>query len=310
MTTTLTDRYIHAATRWLPGKTRTEVAAELRERIGDMVAANGSTPEAERDALEELGDPLRVATDYAGREPVLISSRWFFPWLRLLLVLLAIVPPVVATIATIAAALQGESIGSVVATAVVTVLEVIMQVTFWTTVVFVILDWSGSSTDDLQPWSVDRLPAETNTGVGVGELIAGLVMFVLLAALLIWQHVASPFFDDGERIPIADPALWNWYLPLVLLTLVLEGAHLAWIHRTGWTWPAAWANAAVNLVFTVPTVVLLLEGTMVNPDLVTHLGWDPEIVDNVLRGTAVGLALLGLWEIIDGFRRAYLRHRA
>lgn len=300
MTPTLTDRYVHAATRWLPGRTKDEVAAELRERIADTIAARGSTPDAEREALEELGDPLRVATDYAGREPVLIGPRWFFPWLRLLIVLVSIIPPIVGTIAAVAAALEGESAGAVIGTAVVTALQMVVQVTFWTTLVFVILDWTNSPVD-LEPWTVDKLPAETDTGRG--EVLIGLVTFGLLGAMLLWQHFGSPFREDGERIPMADPALWSWYLPLVLLTLVLEGVHLAWVHRSGWTWPVAWANVVVNLLFTVPTLVLLLDGTILNPDLVALLDWDREVVDQVLRAIAVGVGLVGLWEILDGFRR-------
>ena len=113
MTTTLTDRYVHAATRWLPGRTRTEVAAELRERIADTVAANGDTPSAERAALEELGDPLRVAVDYTGREPTLIGPRLFFPWLRLTVILVAIVAPIVTAIVVLVDAFEAEPLGSI-----------------------------------------------------------------------------------------------------------------------------------------------------------------------------------------------------
>lgn len=307
MTTTLTDRYVHAATRWLPGKTRTEVAAELRERIADTVAAQGGTPEAEREALEELGDPLKVAVDYSGREPALIGPRWFFPWLRLLVVLLAIVPAVVATIAATAAAIEGDPIGSVIGEAVVTALQVAVHVGFWTTLVFAILDWTDSPTDDLEGWSVDKLPEPSPTSTV--ELIGGGITFGLLGLGVLWQHFGSPFFEDGERIPMADPDLWSWYLPLVLATLALEAVHLWWIHRTGWTWPAAWANLAITALFTVPTVVLLLQGSIINPDLSVHLGWDPEIQDNVSRGIAVAFGLLGLWEVLDGFRRALMTSR-
>lgn len=307
MTTNLTDRYVYAATRWLPSRTRTEVEAELRERIADTTAARGGTPEAEREALEELGDPLRVATDYVDREPVLISSRWFFPWLRLVLVLVAIVPPVVATIVAVVGAVEGDSLGSVIGEAVVTLLQMTVQVVFWTTAVFVILDWTNSPTDDLEDWSVDKLPERSPTSRV--ELIGGCLMLGLMAALVLWQHFGSPFVEDGERIPMADPVLWDWYLPLVLVTLALEALHLAWIHVTGWTWPAAWANLAITALFTVPTVVLLLQGAIVNPDLATHFGWDPQIQANVERGVAVGFGLIGLWEVLDGFRRAYTRGR-
>lgn len=307
MTTTLTDRYVHAATRWLPGGTRTEVAAELRERIGDTVAAHGGTPEAERTALEELGDPLRVAVDYTGREPVLIGPRLFFPWLRLTTLLLAIVAPLVTAITIIVGAFEGDSIGSIVGGGAWTLIEMVVHLVFWTTLVFAILDWVGTPAE-VETWSVDQLP-ETDTGTGTADLVGGLIFLPAFAALIVWQHVGSPFSEGGEQIPMADPDLWSWYLPLVLLTLALELGHLLWIHRTGWTWSAAWANLALTLLFAVPTIALLLDGALVNPALVTHLEWDADITQQVMNWIAVGIALVSAWEGFDGFRKAYVRSR-
>lgn len=307
MTTTLTDRYVHAATRWLPGSTRTEVAAELRERIGDTVAARGGTPDAEREALEELGDPLRVAVDYTGREPVLIGPRLFFPWLRLTTILVAVVAPIVTAVVVLVDAFDGDPIGSIIGGGVWMMLEMIVHLVFWTTLVFVVLDWTGTKAE-VETWSVDQLP-ETDAGTGTADLVAGLVFLPIFAVLIVWQHFGSPFFADGERIPMADPDLWSWYLPLVLLTLALELGHLLWIHRTGWTWPAAWANLVLTLLFAVPTIVLLLDGAIVNPDLVTHLGWDADVTQKAMNGIAVGVGLVSLWEAFDGFRKAYARSR-
>lgn len=302
MTTTLTDRYVHAAARWLPPRLRAEVEAELRERIGDTVAAREGHPDAEREVLEELGDPLRLATDYAGRQPALIGPRWFFPWLRLLTVLLLVVTPIVATISAVVAAFQGDPLGSIIGQTVVVLFEVAVQIAFWVTLVFAILDWTNTPSES-EPWTVDQLP-EDGAGVGWLELTFGLVTFAVLAGLLVWQHVGSPFVENGERIPMADPDLWSWYLPLVLVTLAMEAGHLVWVHRTGWTWSAAWANLVVTALFTIPTVVLLLQNALLNPELTAHLGWEVDAQAKVLRAIAVGTGLVGLWEIVDGFRRA------
>ena len=108
---------------------------------------------------------------------------------------------------------------------------------------------------------------------------------------------------------MADPQLWSWYLPLVLVTLALELGHALWIHRTGWTWPAAWANLALTLLFAVPTIVLLLDGALVNPDLVAYLEWDRDITQKAMNGIAAGVGLVSIWETFDGFRKAYARSR-
>jgi len=309
MTTTLTDRYVYAATRWLPGKTRTEVAAELRERIGDTVAARGGTATAERETLEELGDPLRVAVDYTGREPALIGPRYFFIWVRLTLVLLAIIPPLVAAVEIVTGVVDEDSIGAVIGSAVGTAVEVAVHVAFWTTVVFAVLDWTGTPATDEAGWSLEQLPEPDNAGT-VPELIIGVLVTAALAGAVLWQHFRSPLVEDGERIPLADPDLWSWYLPLVLFVLALEAVHCLWIHRTGWTWAAAHANTAIGLLFTIPTVVLLAQDALVNPDVVAHQNWDPAVTADVMGWVALGIAVIGVWEIADGYRKAYVRSRA
>lgn len=307
MTTTLTDRYVYAATRWLPGRLRDEVDAELRERIADTVAAHGNTPEAERITLEELGDPLRVAVDYTGREPALIGPRLFFQWLRLTMLIVAIVVPLVTAIVVLVGAFEGDSLGAIIGSAAWTLLQVTIHIVFWTTVVFVVLEWTNTPAD-VGPWSVDQLP-QTQSSSGLSDLIASLVFLPVFAALVVWQHVGSPFFEDGERIAMADPSLWSWYLPLVLVVLALELGHALWLYRTGWTWATAWANLALGLLFAVPTIIVLLRDEMINPQLVAHLSWDTGIVANAMTGIAASVALISAWEIFDGFRRAYGRSR-
>lgn len=307
MTTTLTDRYVYAATRWLPGGLRNEVDAELRERIADTVTAHGNTSEAERLTLEELGDPLRVAVDYTGREPALIGPRLFFQWLRLTMLLVAIVVPIVTAVVVLVGAFDGDSLGSIIGSGAGTLVEVTIHVVFWTTVVFVVLDWTNTPAE-VGPWTVDQLP-QTQSSSSLSEFIASLIFLPVFAALVVWQHVGSPFFEDGERIAMADPALWSWYLPLVLVVLALELGHALWLYRSGWTWTTAWANLALGLLFAIPTVIVLLHDEMLNPDLVAHLSWDPQIVANAMTGIAAGVALISAWEIFDGFRRAYGRSR-
>ncbi|WP_146825922.1 hypothetical protein [Aeromicrobium flavum] len=304
MTTTLTDRYVHAATRWMPGRVRHEVEAELRERIEDTVEAQGGRPEAEREALEILGDPLRIGVEYIGREPALLGPRMFFPWLRLTALLVVTVAPIVAAITMTVGAFEGDSVGAIIGGGVWTLLEMVVHLVFWTTLVFVVLDWTGiSAPSDADTWSVDQLP-DPRAGTGLGDLVAAGVFLPFFAALLVWQHVSPPFVEDGDRLAVLDPDLWSWYLPLVLVTLALELAHAVWVYRRGWTWPAAWANLGLTLLFAVPTIALLLDGSIVNPELVAHFDWDPAVVEQVLRGIAVGVGLVSAWEAFDGFRKA------
>jgi len=303
MTTTLTDRYVHAATRWLPGRTRQEVAAELRERIDDTIAARGTGTHSEREVLEELGDPLKVAVEYTDRDPVLIGPRWFFVWLRLLVLLLAIVPAVVAAAHAFGAVLDEDGLGTIIGGTIWTWFAVAVQVAFWTTAVFAILEWTGSDPDTGDVWSVDRLP-EPSRGQGVADTVASLVFLPAMAALLLWQQFGSPFFHDGERLPILDPSLWGWWIPLVLLIIAAELGQTIWAAVTGWTVPVAIANAILSVGFAAITIPALTGADFLNPEFVSHVGWDPGVVTTTLRWIAAGVAVVCVWEVADGFLKA------
>ena len=71
MTSSLTDRYVNATVRSLDDEQRAEVERELRTTIEDMIdgrlqAGAPSRPDAEREVLVELGDPVRLAAGYSG----------------------------------------------------------------------------------------------------------------------------------------------------------------------------------------------------------------------------------------------------
>jgi hypothetical protein len=305
MTATLTDRYVHAATRWLPGGTRRDVEAELRERIADTLVAKGDSPTAEREVLEEMGDPLRVAVEYSGREPRLIGPRLFMPWLRLLVLLLAIVPPLAAVGDLIGSLTSDKEIGEALIGAVVVAVQVAIQIAFWVTVVFAVLDWRGvGEHDEVDRWSVDKLPVAANPNRSYGDLIASLVFLGVMAALLIMQQTTSPFGSGGDTIAVIDPALWSWWIPIVLVLIALEVVFTLWVHLKGWTWPAAVVNAALALAFAAVTLPAVTSGDFLNPALIDKLEWNAATVDNVLQWIIVGVVVVTVWEILDGVRKA------
>lgn len=299
---TLTDRYVHAATRWLPQSTREEVAAELRERIDDTVAARADEPDAERRVLEDMGDPLKVMVEYTDREPQLIGPRYFYAWLRLLTLLIIMVPALAAAVTVVVAIVNDEPGSTVVGQGFATWFQVAVHVAFWTTLVFAVLEWTKVEAA-VDVWSIDSLPDSTDTA-RTSDFIAQLVFLSALAAVIVWQAVASPIEEGGEHIALIDPQLWNWWVPLVLVLVVAEIAHAVWVYRSGWTWAAAGANAALGLAFAGSTVPLLLDGRLLNPDLVDHLGWDRDIVETSLMWVAVGVVLVTAWELVDGFLKA------
>ncbi len=77
----LTERYLAAALRGIPEAKRRDVEGELRssitDAVDDRVAAGEDPAAAEKAVLEGLGNPARLAAEYAGQPLHLIGPELF-----------------------------------------------------------------------------------------------------------------------------------------------------------------------------------------------------------------------------------------
>lgn len=311
--TTLTDRYIDAATRTVPERVRADLAAELRASIGDQVDARVEAGEdrgaAERVVLTELGDPDKLAADYADRPLRLIGPRYYLAWWRLLKLLLWIVLPCVVFGVSLGLTLSGETVGAVIGTTAVVLFHATVHLCFWTTLVFALVERaSGRGSDDaLLPWSLDDLPEPRESGTGRGDLIGGLVMLALGAGAVLWdQHVG--FSPTHPGLSLLDPGLWPVWVGVLFAVMTLEAVLAVAIYATGrWTIGYATANAVLNVAVAGPATWLLAEGRLLNPAFWPTLvdADSAPTVDNVLA-IVVGFTIVGvaIWSIIDGFLKA------
>lgn len=239
----LTDRYVHATTQGLPADQRADIAEELRGTIADRVdalRASGdlTATDAEYAAIEELGDPARLAAGYIGKRLQLIGPELYPSYTRVLKSVLYTAVPGITLIIAVISALDGDSFGSVIGGAVWMAFTVTLQVAFWVTLAFALVE-RGIATDDLRSslgveWKPERLPELPSRPRGsVGELVASLVWLAIIAAALVWQQFRSPI---GDSLPMLDPDLWSFWLPLVLVLLLVEGIFEVVKYRTaGWS---------------------------------------------------------------------------
>lgn len=311
---TLTERYVHAATRFVQdADERDELRLELQERIDDTVAAlraeGHDAEEAEREALTGLGDPLLLSDQYRQRSSHLIGPRYFYTYLRVLLIAVCTSAPIVAVISALAAWSDGGDAGDVIGGGIAAGFSIAVQVAFWTTLVFAIFERVLPRPPGA--WNPDMLPEAPGAGGSTGrtDMIASLVALTIAAVALVWQHVGSPVVGSDGRIPILAPDLWIPWLALLLVVLAAEAVHAVWLFRRGWTWTVAALNAVIGIAFAAITVPLLLAHRVLNPDLLEHLGWtgQTEIGDVV---AAVVIILITVWEVGTGFVRAARRPRA
>lgn len=164
----LIDCYIQELQKRLPQKNRTDIGKEMRSTIEDMLPPNYSDEDVKK-VLNELGNPAVLASQFAEKPMYLIGPRYY----DLYLSLLKMIVPIALIIAMIS--LLGQFVGAVneaqnvmglvISTLVdgfIIVIEVCIQIWFWLTLTFAVMEHVNKDGEDpltmsLQEWSVDEL---------------------------------------------------------------------------------------------------------------------------------------------------------
>ncbi len=300
---TLTDRYVHAVVRELPEGRREELARELRSTIADLVDAEldrGATAAtAEHAALESLGHPNLLASNYATGPQHLIGPRFFGVWQRLVRNLLTFVPAIVGSIALIADFFESDAdVGSAVVSGLAAAAMTAIQILFWTTLCFAIIERTGGA-DEVLEWSPDRLPDLPDTGrrgVTLGDAVGSASFSLVLVALLGLQHEFA-WFGDGERVPLLNPDLWSGVLPFLIVMSVLSAALEVVKYRRGWSWGVVAAVVVTSVGFSGVLALTALDGRLLSPAFIDAVSMSPASVDLTHNLVAIGAILVAAWEI-------------
>ena len=312
-TTTWTDRYIAAVLKGIPEEQRADVNGKLRQLIDTSVLEQMSLGEdpgtAERLVLRELGDPMRVSATYSGRSLSLIGPRFYPEYIRLLKLLVSIVVPIVTVVVGITTALTGESVWSVVLAALGSGFMVGIQVAFWITLVFAVID--RRTTDDSSvssEWDFDDLPEITENRIGLGDTLASITGLSLLVLFLLWQPTYQESFDPGgPSIPILNPALSTLWIP-ILIVILLASITLELIkYRTGrWTIPLAAVNSLLSLSFAFSAIFIIASDQLLNSEFTAAItaGEFGTFIDLIPTMIAWIIAVVTAFDVTEGWWKA------
>ena len=319
ITTDLTDRYVWAVVRSLPEDQRAEVGRELRASIEDAVetrlAAGESKKDAEVNALQELGDPSRLAGQYADRPAWLIGPKYYYDWMRLLKILFVIVLPI-AFVALFIIGFIAGGVGQAFGSAFGVTFSVGVHLAFWPTAIFALIERYGKG-DEIPNWTVDYLPMlpDDQKKAGktslIGEFIGNVIFLGFFAGALIWQQFNSVFEDAaGQPIPLLNPELWSFWLPYVLVFVALELLFAIALYAVrGWNWALAIVHIPLTHAVAIPAIWLFVTHQVWNDAFVEQLGWSGDVINTVDYISAGVFAVVSLWDMADGIIKAAKRKR-
>lgn len=267
--TTLTQRYVHAAVAGVPEPARDDVAEELSASVADAVdalVAHGVTPErAEVQALTELGDPAILAERFGGRPRHLIGPAYFGPYVQLLRILLMVVVPIVGVTSLLAQGMAGQAPVPGFLSAVGTMFAVGVQICFWVTVVFVVLERTNTPVPS-DEWTPDELPEIVDRRITGGDTAAGMAALVLLIWAIVWQRSHWLITVEGQEVPALNPGVWTpWVVTLLGILVASLALEVMKYHRGHWTVSLAIVNTALNAAFAGIVVWLYSAGTLLSP---------------------------------------------
>lgn len=316
--TSLTERYLAAALRGIPESQRKDVEGELRssitDAVEDRVGAGEDRAAAEKAVLEGLGNPVKLAAEYAGRPLHLIGPELFLVWRHVLVRLVAVVVPIVFVVLTGVGLLDGGSYLGALGEGIGGALMVGVQLAFWVTLVFAFIERADAMRDArteiagaARGWTVDMLPEPTADRVSVGDTVGEIISsLITIGGLLFLRNLSSVTDGDGEAIPLFDPALTEFWFPVLIAILVALAVYQVIVYVVGrWTIPLAIGFTVLEVAFALPIIAFALSGTLINPAFAAEIGWPPlaERDGPVMLVIAIATTLVTAWEIFDAFRR-------
>ncbi|CAH0284208.1 HAAS signaling domain-containing protein [Peribacillus simplex] len=327
----LIELYIQEVTRRLPEKNREDIALELQSTIEDMLPVD-HTEQDVKAVLLKLGDPVTLASRYRDRPMHLIGPRYFDVYICLLKMIL----PIAAVISLIG--LVGDNpfrdMGNTVVDAILIIIgkgiagivSTGIQVFFWLTISFAILERVDTSKDqspltkDLKPWTPENLKDIPNISkkkaVPMIEIFASLLGLSVFAAL--YFNAASLLGVYEKRndslifvTPSFNQEVLNSYWLLVSCVViigVLLAIYKLFLRR--WTVKLALFHAIYQLLSTLTFIIIISNPDLLNPEFIAYqrtLFSTDEWKTSIYWGLILISIFFAIYDSYQGFRKAKTR---
>ncbi|MBD8026579.1 hypothetical protein H9636_07915 [Ureibacillus sp. Re31] len=329
----LIDVYIHEVTRRLPEKSREDIGLELKSSIEDMLPEGHSEKDIKQ-VLDQLGNPATLASNYSDRPMHLIGPKYF----DLYISFLKMIVPIAAVIALISVAAtqflafeRGDTVLNVALDIFVLsiwrIIEVFIQVFFWLTVMFAIVERVDGIKDNqprtmsLNKWTSDDL--KNIVYIPKKRAISKRYIFVSLLWTAIWatfyffaSHLVGVYEKTDEGLTFIMPSLnqdvLNSFSSLVVIVIGAEIAlALYQLFKGQWTKKVAMLNVLREVIGSIVLIIVIIHPNLFNPDFLTYLADNFTISSEDVRKFIIMAVMLfpifSIWNCVDGFRKANSR---
>lgn len=323
----LIEVYIQEVTRRLPERMRTDIALELRSTIEDMLPDNYREEDVKR-VLNQLGNPAVLANGYKDQPMHLIGPRYFDLYVSLLkmIVPIAIVISLISIIAQNFIGYSGEeSILNVVITIIVkgigSIIEVGIQVFFWLTLTFAIIERVDKDKDpqpvtsSMEKWTADDLKnisyIPKRKAISKFEVFGSLMWTAIWATLYFYaSQLVGVYEGDGDRFEFVIPALNQEvllsYRPIIVMIIVFEIAlSLYKLLKEQWTKRMAIFNTILQIIITIVFTIIITNPNIMNQAFIAYMtDWKDQQIVGILIFIIIIAAAVNVY---DGFKRVRAR---
>lgn len=279
----LIDRYIAEVGRHLPEKNRSDIEAEIRSMLEDMLEERGDAKSADEkivaETLEQLGDPKLLASKYAPSKRYLIGPGWYEVYMQTLQRVLYIVLPIFAAVTIILTLADNPlDFANALSKAIGGAFEVGLQILFWVTIVFILLERSDEVPDKApgsasKAWTVAQLPEyPRKRQISMGDALTDIVMVLFVLLWVVLPPLQNWLQGDANSAPFFHPNLWNFWLPAFFVLLVLTLIHDVFKLMVGnWTPALTVTNVILCTASIIYIVALVTTQQVINPAFLTTL---------------------------------------
>ncbi|KPN94435.1 HAAS signaling domain-containing protein [Lysinibacillus sp. ZYM-1] len=331
---TLIDAYIHEVSKRLHKNKREDIKLELKATIENMLPEQYSEADV-KEVLKRLGSPAKVAVSYQDTPRFLIGPDVFdqytrmiklvFPWAIFITVIVQVVERIFLY--------SGEeallsTIISAFALTIVAIISVLFHVLFWITVIFIIIERSGTNNiqwpfiNDTKQWTPENLIIKTIPKDKIITLSDTIFSFVgiIIFAFVYWNsnRLLGIYTtnDNGSLkfvMPIFNQNVLQSYALIVMLCIILSIALTLLKWRTGqWTILIAIINALLQSMGTIVFIFIAVHQDFIHSASIPYIAAIVEttsakvsfFIDKILLVSMIIVVLANAFDIYQGFRKA------